>query len=48
MFFSKIVIVQLAFSGIQQDAQHAAQRFCSAPKQLIANREGANILWPHG
>ena len=33
---------------LEQDAQHAAQRFGRAPQQLVADGEGAQILRPEG
>lgn len=34
-------------SGVEQDAQHAAQGFGSTPEQLVADGEGAHILGSH-
>src|SRR5690606_22149436 len=31
----------------RQDAEHTAQRLSGAPEQLIANREGADVLRTH-
>src|SRR3954468_4131571 len=35
-------------SSLEQDAQHAAQRFGRAPQQLVADGEGAEVLGTHG
>src|SRR5688572_26746617 len=35
-------------SGVEQDAQHAAQRLGSAPQELVADGEGAQVPRAHG
>ena len=37
----------LPTSSLEQNPQHAPQRLCSAPEQLVAADEGRNVLGTH-